>query len=314
MSDGILLVDKPAGRSSHDIVALARKALQTRRVGHAGTLDPLATGLLVLGVGEGLKILRYLALDDKRYQARIRLGTETDTLDSAGVALRTAPLPSGLGLQQVRETARAFEGSTVQQVPAISAIKRAGRPLYARVRRGEAVDPPQREVVVHSLEIDAVDAARGEIALRVHCGKGFYVRALARDLARALGCAGHLSALRRTASGSFELAAAADCALLLEAAGGDPAARQALVGALLPLEHALPHVPRLRLDAAGADHARHGRPIPLAHVLGEAPPLDVPELEPLLLSDERGQLLAVARWAQSALRVVRGLALHDAPP
>jgi tRNA pseudouridine55 synthase len=309
VTDGILLVDKPAARSSHDIVAVVRRALGTRKVGHAGTLDPMATGLLVCAVGEGLKVLRYLALDAKRYDAVVRLGTETDTLDAEGRVVQSAPVPPDLTLEQVQQVARSFEGTILQRVPAISALKRDGQPLYVRARRGESVEPPERVAQVYALEIDAV--REGEIALRVHCGKGFYVRALARDLSRALGTVGHLAALRRTQCGHFDLANAVALPVALAAASGDEAARRELAQAVLPIEQALAGAPRFVLDAAGTEHARQGRPIAVEHVVGGgAPPADA-ELEPVLLCSEQGELLALASCAHATFRVVRGLRLSE---
>jgi len=304
VTHGVLVVDKPRGRSSHSVVAVARRALATRKVGHAGTLDPMATGVLVLAVGEGLKVLRYLALDDKVYHAVVVLGAETDTLDADGTVTRRVAVPPGLTLERVVEAARAFQGEIEQVVPAISAIKREGQPLYRRARRGEALELPVRKTHVDALEIETVAGDR--IALRVKCGKGFYVRALARDLAAALGTVGHLAELRRTRSGRFELAQCVDFELLELAARGETAARERSLRALLPIEEVLDCAPRVLLDAEGAGHARHGRAIPVSHALGPRAWGDAP-VEPLLLCDEHGKLIALGRSTQDGLRVVRGV-------
>src|SRR5262245_5092343 len=182
---GVLIVDKAEGPTSHDVVRLARRVFGTRAVGHAGTLDPMASGVLVLGIGEGTKLLAHLGADDKRYAARVTLGAETDTLDALGQVTARAPVPAGLDLAQVRTAAQGFLGTITQRAPEYSALKQGGEPLYARVRRGEAVTAPEREVMVHALAIESVGA--DSIQLTLHCGKGFYVRSLARDLARALG-------------------------------------------------------------------------------------------------------------------------------
>lgn len=303
MKHGVLLVDKPAGISSHDVVVKARRALDTRRIGHAGTLDPMATGLLVLAVGEGCKLLRYLALDDKRYDATIRLGSQTDTLDAHGTVIETAPVPAALGLTQVRAAAAAFVGEIVQRVPEISAVKQGGVALHARVRRGEAVSAPERRVRVHAIEVRAVDA--DEIELGVHSGKGFYVRALARDLARALGTVGHLTALRRLQSGGFSIEQAAPFAELSAAASRDVAAQAALALRLLPIRDALAPVPTLELDPGGVVDARHGRAVALGSVVAGVPP-EV-GTEPVLLCDAGGDPIAVARQGVGVLHVVRGL-------
>jgi tRNA pseudouridine55 synthase len=303
-ASGIVLCDKPAGRSSHAVVAVARKAFETRSVGHAGTLDPMATGLLVLAVGEGLKILRYLTLDDKRYAATIRLGTETDTLDREGVVTASAALPEDMSLDRVRAALVLFTGAIVQEAPRISAIKQGGVALHKRVRAGQAVEAPRREVLVHAIHVVAVRA--DEIDLEVHCGKGFYVRSLARDLARALGSVGHLSALRRTASGGFDLVDAVPFEQLAAAAAGDVDARSALAAAAIPIARALSHAASVVLDADGAAHARHGRKIALSHVLSSSRPVQE-AIEPLLLCDAEGGLIALGRYDEPELCVVRGL-------
>ena len=309
MKHGLLLCDKPAGLTSHDVVAAARRALGSRRIGHAGTLDPMATGLLVLAVGEARKILRYLTLDEKRYDATLRLGTQTDTLDADGRAIASAPVPAGLSLADVRAAARSFEGEITQRVPDISAVKRDGKPLYVRARRGQPVDAPERRVLLRSIEIRAL---RGhEIDLSVHCGKGFYVRALARDLALSLGTVGHLSALRRTQSGCFGIEHSVDFERLRAAAAGDAHCRAELERALVPIRSAVAPAPVLELDPQGVEDARHGRPVAHARITaGVAPAADV---EPILLCDASGEPVALARSSDVALHVVRGFALH-APP
>ena len=187
---GLLRVDKAKGPSSHRVVAVARKALGTRDVGHAGTLAPAASGVLVLGVAEGLKLLRYVVLDDKRYRTTIALGAETSTLDAEGEVTAVRPVPEGLDLARARAAAERFIGVIEQRVPDISAIKQGGERLYKKARRGEEVDAPVRSVVVHGISI--IEAAGDRIELEVSCGKGFYVRSLARDLARALDTVGHV--------------------------------------------------------------------------------------------------------------------------
>jgi tRNA pseudouridine55 synthase len=285
------------------VVALARRALQTRRVGHAGTLDPMATGLLVLAVGEGLKAMRYLALDDKRYHARLRLGIATDSLDADGAVQREAPvLP--LQLDAVRELATRFVGPLKQRAPAVSAIKQDGVSLHRRVRRGEAVEPPVRDVVVHALEVLSLRREPPEVELEVSCGKGFYVRALGRDLAEALGTVGHLGALRRLQSGHFRVEDSVPGALLKQAAVGDEGARSALRASLLSVRQALPGAPVLELDAAGVEDARHGRAIAPERIAAGALPEG--EAEPVLLVDDEGRPVALARATPQAAHVVRG--------
>jgi tRNA pseudouridine55 synthase len=279
--------------------------LRTRGIGHAGTLDPMATGLLVLAVGEGRKVLRYLALDDKRYDATLRLGVETDSLDADGSVVGEAPVPeSALVPARVVAALAAFIGTIEQRAPVVSAIKQGGVALHRRARRGEQVQAPVRHVLCHGLELMAVRPQTRELDLRVHCGKGFYVRALARDLASELGTVGHLGALRRTHSGHFAVDDAVDIERVREAAESDEVRSRVLRG-MLALERALPHAPKIVVDAVGAEHARHGRAIPRACMAaGEVPAAGT---EPVLVVSEAGVPLTLARADDECLRVVRGL-------
>lgn len=308
MSHGILLCDKPGGLSSHQVVARMRRALGTPRVGHAGTLDPMATGLLVLAVGEGLKILRYLTLDDKRYRATLRLGAETDSLDADGTITAQAAVPAHMTRADVESACGAFVGEFEQLPPAISAIKQGGVPIYKRVRRGEPVELQPRRVRVHAIHVERV--GEGEIELSIHCGSGFYVRSLARDLARALGTLGHLCALRRLSSGHFDVADASP----LPEGTASLEQRLALQQRVIAIERALPSVPSLQLDAIGVEHVRHGRRCSLANVASGCPESlrTAPEaVEPVLLCGG-GVPLALARCDDAMLSVVRGLHL-DTP-
>src|SRR5262245_56388505 len=189
--------------TSHDVVARIRRLAGTRKVGHAGTLDPMATGVLVLGVGRATRLLGHLTLADKRYDATIRLGVSTTTDDAEGEPVETRPTV-GVTEDDVRRVLASFVGE-IEQVPsAVSAIKVDGKRAYARVRAGEAVELPSRRVIIHDLEVVSADPPNVEIL--VHCSSGTYVRAIARDLGAALGVGGHLTALRRTAVGPFSLA------------------------------------------------------------------------------------------------------------
>jgi tRNA pseudouridine55 synthase len=298
---GVLVVDKPKGPTSHDIVMLARRALRTSAVGHTGTLDPMATGLLVLTVGEATKLTPYLSADDKEYFASITLGCETDTLDAEGKEVKRLPVPARLTRDDVERAARAFRGPFKQKPPAVSAIKQAGVRMYAKARRGEAVDVPQRDVVVHELTVGEVK--EGRIELIVRCSKGFYVRALARDLAYALGTVGHLSALRRTRSGQFDLDYAVGVAEL-EAAIGDRSVRQAITERLKSLTQACTGMPRLILSSGGRENAVNGRQIPLSEVIsGE---VSAGFTGPIALLDSGDELVAIARLKEVNLRVERG--------
>jgi tRNA pseudouridine55 synthase len=301
--NGILVVDKPAGPTSHDVVAWARRALQQRSIGHAGTLDPMATGVLVLAVGEATKLVAYLTADAKEYLAEVTLGVATDTLDADGQPVAQAPVPAELSEARVREVLGRFRGALEQRAPVVSAIKQGGRPLHERVRRGEAVEAPVRSVVVHALDLRACDLPRLE--LRVRCSKGFYVRALARDLAEALGTVGHLSALRRTHSGPFEVEGAVPFERVRAAARGDGAAREAVVRALRPLAEACRCLPGVKLSPPGVEDARHGRPVDIAGGVLEGA-VDVPEDGVVVLFGPDGGPVALARRQEHRLRIVRG--------
>ncbi len=201
---GLLVVDKPAGWTSHDVVARVRRLAGTKRVGHAGTLDPMATGVLVLGVEKATRLLGHLTLHDKAYDATIRLGADTVSHDAEGEVTATYDT-SGVTDDAVRAAAARLTGELDQVPPAVSAISVGGVRSYARARRGEEVDLPPRRVTVHAFDVLAVRGA--DVDVRVRCSAGTYVRALARDLGAALGTGGHLTALRRTASGPYALPA-----------------------------------------------------------------------------------------------------------
>lgn len=207
--DGLVVVDKPAGWTSHDVVARLRRLAGTRRVGHAGTLDPMATGVLVVGIGRATRLLGYLAAHDKAYDATVRLGESTVTDDAEG-ELVTAAAAGEIDEDVVRTALPAFTGQ-LEQVPAtVSAIKVAGRPAYARVRSGEEVTLVARQVTISELRLTGVRRVgeRLDVDLHVECSTGTYVRAIARDLGAALGVGGHLTALRRTRVGGYGVAAA----------------------------------------------------------------------------------------------------------
>jgi tRNA pseudouridine55 synthase len=204
VTSGLLVVDKPGGWTSHDVVARVRRLAGTRRVGHAGTLDPMATGVLVLGIEKATRLLGHLTLHDKRYDATVAFGATTSTDDVEGSVVSSFDV-SGLDEAAVRAAVVALTGEIEQVPPAVSAISVDGVRSYARARRGETVDLPPRRVTVHAFDVLSYDA--GIATVRVHCSAGTYVRALARDLGNALGVGAHLTALRRTASGPYALPA-----------------------------------------------------------------------------------------------------------
>lgn len=199
----LLAIDKPLGLSSHDVVNRVRRILGERRVGHAGTLDPAASGVLVVGVGQATRLLGMLTLDDKRYEARIRFGAETSTDDAEGEVVRTAEVPSRLGEPAVAAAIVAsLVGPCDQVPPAYSAISIDGKRAYDRARSGEQVELPVRHVTIHEATLVDVDTTDGLVwTCSLHVSKGTYVRSIARDLGRSMGTAAHLCGLRRTSSG-----------------------------------------------------------------------------------------------------------------
>jgi tRNA pseudouridine(55) synthase len=256
---GLLLVDKAGGMTSHDVVARARRVLSVRKVGHAGTLDPMATGLLVLGVGTATRLLGYVGGHDKTYEATIRLGQTTVTDDREGEVLATASA-AHLDDDAVR-TALAAQTGPLQQVPSsVSAVKVEGRRSYDRVRAGEDVVLAPRSVTVHALEVHRVTRPTPDLVdvdVTVSCTAGTYIRAIARDAGAALGVGGHLTALRRTVSGPFDVARAApveEAGAALAAGGG--------VGVLGLTEAATTVFPTRAVTAEEARALTYGQRIP----------------------------------------------------
>jgi tRNA pseudouridine55 synthase len=201
--DGVLLVDKASDMTSHDVVAIARRALRSmgvEKVGHCGTLDPLATGLLILTIGKGTKIQDLIMSEDKEYVGTMRLGEVTDSQDADGEITETRPVPE-LSRDELEAAFAKFHGDFYQTPPMVSAIKKDGVPLYKLARKGQTVEREPRFVHVYAHEIQAVRMP--EIDFRVVCSKGFYVRTYAHDIGESLGCGAHLRALRRTKSGKF---------------------------------------------------------------------------------------------------------------
>jgi tRNA pseudouridine55 synthase len=290
---GVLVVDKPMGPTSHDVVAWARRALGTRAVGHAGTLDPMATGVLVLAIGEGTKLVPYLTLDEKEYELELVLGSETDTLDAQGEVVETAPVPA-LDEARVRSVLDGFLGPQEQRPPAYSAIKVDGVALHKRARRGEDVQAPLRQVTVHALALRSL----APLALTVRASKGYYVRSFGRDFARALGSVGHLAALRRIASGPFRIDDAVSGELLL-AARQDPARRPEVIARVLPLIEAVRTFRCVSLDAQNEAHARAGR-------LVRPVPAGLEEADVVAMIGTRGDLVAIGERRGDGLAVRRG--------
>lgn len=258
-SSGLLIVDKPGGMTSHDVVAKVRRFLRTRKVGHAGTLDPMATGVLVLGVERATKLLGHLALDRKAYLATIILGAATTTDDAEGEVTSSADA-SGVRDSDIAAEIAALTGDILQKPSAVSAVKVDGKRAYARVRAGEEVDLPARPVTVHRFDVLATrrEGQRVELDVMVDCSSGTYVRALARDLGSALGVGGHLAALRRTSVGPFTLAQARTLDEVERAPGLSLSLSEAVAAAF----------PRVDVAASAAHAIRHGQRIPAAGIDG----------------------------------------------
>ncbi len=250
IDSGILLLDKPVGLSSNAALGRTKRLLGIRKAGHTGTLDPLASGLLVLCFGEATKVAGYLLDGDKTYLAEVRLGITTETDDAEGEATERRPVPA-LDDEALEPVLAGFRGAIEQVPPMYSALKRDGQRLYQLARRGEVVDRPPRAVTIHELSL--LGHGADWLSLRVRCSKGTYIRSLARDLGERLGCGAHLSALRRTRSDPFDLTDA----IALEAL--EALAPDAARARLQPADTALMHLPAVQLRAEQAQHLLMGQ-------------------------------------------------------
>ncbi len=314
MPTGLLLIDKPQGLTSHDVVARARRALNTRKVGHAGTLDPMATGLLTLGAGPATRLLTYLVGLDKTYETTMRLGAATTTDDAEGEIVSTADpaLVAAVTDEQLAAGIRALTGVIDQRPSSVSAIKVDGQRAYDRVRAGETVELASRRVTISAFEVLAVrrtesaDGAAIEVDARIDCSSGTYIRALARDLGAGLGIGGHLTALRRTRVGPFEVSDAVSLEALAE---GGPSLLESPAAVAARLFVAL------EVDAAQARDLGHGKLLALP---------EQPDAEPVA-AIERGQngasaggehpdrLVALISVRQGRGRTLVGFPIETAP-
>jgi len=274
--DGILLVDKPAGLTSHDVVSVTRRALGTRRIGHAGTLDPFATGLLVLLIGNATRLLPYIDGEPKVYEATVAFGAETDTDDATGTDTRGADHPDP---DRVRTALEQLTGTIEQVPPSFSAKQVGGRRAYAAARRGTPLELPRVQVTVQGWTIQHLSPDR--LDATITCGSGTYIRALARDLGRLCGSAAHLARLRRTRSGSFDVRDAVSIDALR---AGEVAVR--------PPRAAVGHLPLVVLSPGEVTHVRHGRPVSSVSAPAEG--------STAALVDDTGRLVAIAGRAEGA--------------
>ncbi len=266
---GILVVDKPLGATSHDVVGMLRRKLGTRRIGHAGTLDPLATGVLVVAVGPATRFLQYLPLEPKVYMARVRFGIETASYDAEGDAVIERPVPERL-YEKAVAALPGFLGLQEQIPPMFSAVKVKGRPLYDYARKGQEAE--RRPRTIHIGRLEPRDLGNDEIELEVECSGGTYIRTLAHDLGQLLGCGAHLSGLRRTGVGRFGL-------------GDAVAIEDVTAESLLPLEKALAHLPALKTTPEEAARVQNGVAIALPEPM---------ESTRLLLLGPDGRVLGIA--------------------
>jgi tRNA pseudouridine55 synthase len=283
--DGVLAIDKPAGMTSHDVVDVVRKRLGTRKVGHAGTLDPDATGVLILGVGRATRLLSYAQEAPKSYRAVARFGASTTTQDASGdvVEQRDAEVTR----EDVERELKAFIGNINQVPPMVSAVKIGGERLYEKARRGEDVERPPRPVTIYELALrDFEGSDPPEAMLEVVCSAGTFVRTLIHDLGRALGAGAHMAALRRTASGGFtenDLVRLDD----VEA------------GSLLPLIDAVRVLPQIEIDDHEAAAVRNGRPLDRSGSTAEGPVAVVKDGDLLAIYKRKGGMLAADRVVPS---------------
>ena len=293
MTSGILFVDKPIGPTSHRVVGLARKALGLKKVGHAGTLDPMASGLMTLGVGPSTRLLTFLVGLNKTYLATIRLGQATITDDAEGEAVgpaATSEQLDALDEEKIRRALMGFVGDISQKPSAVSAIKVAGERAYDLVRQGVDVDLKARPVTIHAITIDSIE--RGEAAwtirCEVKCSSGTYIRAIARDLGETLGVGGHLTALRRTMVGPWSVD---------QAVGSDEISNDAVIDPAVIISQVLPTV---SVDRPTADALSHGKRIRIPGVP------DVSDDQPVAVLGSDHQLVAIVSGVSGPARILVG--------
>jgi tRNA pseudouridine55 synthase len=290
--NAIVLVDKPAGISSADVVRRIKSRVKPARVGHLGTLDPFATGLLPIMIGEATKLAQFIDGGDKTYAGLIRLGTETDTLDRDGAVVRSAEVPA-LSPERIAEVAVRFTGVIDQVPPVYSAIKRAGVPLYRLARRGEDVEPPEvRRVEIKRLELSLDAHSAGALRFLAVCTPGTYARALARDIGIAFGTVAHLEELRRTRNGTFSITDASPLPDVLAALDSN-----APIPRMLTLRAALPDTPELTVNATIETRLRNGD----SRALDSLAP---PTAELFKVISTTGDLIAIARTSSRATAII----------
>jgi tRNA pseudouridine55 synthase len=288
--NGFININKPSGWTSHDVVAKVRNLLGVRKAGHAGTLDPAATGVLPVCVGKATKVAQFLLETDKRYRVVMRLGETTDTLDATGTILEKKPV-DGVTHDQIRKAAGGFLGSQMQTVPMYSAVKVGGRPLYKAARQNRQVDRPSRRIVIYRIDVggilDRPETGVIDVEMDVACSKGTYVRSLCADIGERLGPGGHLLRLERIASGPFEI----DDAITLE-----ELARRAADGTvgpvLTPISKALSGYSSLRVNPKASERVIHGGRIAAGELMDA--PTKFKTGETVLVYNSLNELVALA--------------------
>ncbi|MEQ1605100.1 MAG: tRNA pseudouridine(55) synthase TruB [Pyrinomonadaceae bacterium] len=288
--NGILIIDKPAGITSHDVVYRVRRILKTKRVGHTGTLDPFATGVMVILVGQATRLAQFLDKDVKEYEAVVRFGFETDTGDRTGSPKSGAQSPTSVNIEQVESVLESFRGEIEQVPPMYSAKKVDGKKLYELARKGETIERKSIKATIHELDLlpsapatyDESTFERSSLGIHVSCSAGTYIRTLAEDIGRTLGTGAHLTELRRTAAGKFSISQAITLEELAEME--DPASR------LIPMEDAVSHLAKIELNEDRAAKTRNGlstRVLDVTFVDGEA----------VQMLDESKSLIAIGFYA-----------------
>lgn len=275
---GIALVDKPVGISSHDVVNRLRRKFSIKRVGHAGTLDPLASGLLIAAVGPATRFLQYLATEPKVYVGEVKFGAATTTFDAEGDVTANGSVPARLE-ELVVDALPKFQGLIEQMPPIYSAIKKDGRPLYDYARAGVEVQPNSRRVFIAS--VDLLESTGDSVKLRVECSGGTYIRSLAHDLGAAIGCPSHLSSLRRISAGRF----AVDTASAIDNLGPE---------AIIPLAEALQPLPHLIVTAEQARTVQMGQRLPIERMLNDG--------DKVVIIKDPDILIGIASYGEGSLQ------------
>jgi tRNA pseudouridine55 synthase len=292
--DGVLILKKEAGWTSHDVVAKVRRLFGEVKVGHAGTLDPAATGVLPVLIGRGTRIAEYLVEWDKEYRAVLRLGETTDTQDATGIVLAQCATDA-VTPEAIHEAVGRFRGAIEQVPPMYSAVKVKGVPLYRSARAGKTVAREARRIVIHALEVEAIQAR--DVTLRIVCSKGTYVRTLCADIGDALGVGGHMLALERRRVGPLTIghALTVDEIVTRHALGqlGDD---------LLSLDRALGHLGVAVIDEQTVERVRHGAPVPAAMILRREEGADAARVAqaPIRVHDTSGRLVAIGKYQDAS--------------